>query len=97
MVKTFSRPTICCKSRKQQNFKEIPFSEITFWKKKTLTSLVDYSTLLSLTRITFQNKGKYLTQYKYSTLQLEYFFLPNFTKDSGLHAHFLASWEACCR
>ena len=38
-----------------------------------------YSTLLSLTRITFQNKEKYSTQYNYSILQLEYFFLTNFT------------------
>ena len=37
-----------------------PFSKITFWKKKTLTSLVKYSTLLSSTGITFQNKGKVL-------------------------------------
>ena len=36
------------------------FSKITFWKKKTLTSLANYSTLLSLTVITFQNKAKVL-------------------------------------
>ena len=48
-------------------------------KKKTLTSLVNYSTLLSSTGITFQNKEKYSTQYNYSTIQLEYFFLTNFT------------------
>src|SRR6185437_10992444 len=56
-----------------------PFSKITFWKKKTLTSLVNYSTHLSSTGITFQNKEKYSTQYNYSILQLEYFFLTNFT------------------
>ena len=72
------------------------FSKITFWKKKTLTSLVDYSTLFSLTEITFQNKSKYSTQYKYSTLQLEYFLWHNFTNALGLNAYFLASWEAWC-
>ena len=36
-----------------------PFSKITFWKKKTLTSLVNYSTNLSSTGITFQ-QGKVL-------------------------------------
>ena len=71
-------------------FETFPFSKITFWKEKTLTSLVDYLTLFSLTGITFQNKDKYSTQYNYSTLQLEYF-LHNFTNDSGLHAYFLAS------
>ena len=53
--------------------RDIPF----FWdyilEKKTLTSLVDYLTLFSLTGIIFQNKDKYSTQYNYSTLQLEYF------------------------
>ena len=75
--------------------RDIPFSWDYILEKKTLTSLVDYSTPFSLTGITFQNKDKYSTQYNYSTLQLEYF-LHNFTNDSGLHAHFLASWEACC-
>ena len=37
-----------------------PFSEITFWKKKTFTSLDNYSTLLPSTGITFQNKEKVL-------------------------------------
>ena len=61
-----------------------PFSKkITFWKKKTLTSLVNYSTLLFLTGITFHNKEKYSTQYNYSIFQLEYFFLPKFTKQLG--------------
>ena len=36
------------------------FLKITFWKKKTLTSLVNYSTFLSLTRVTFQEQGKVL-------------------------------------
>ena len=36
------------------------FSEITFWKKKTLTSLDNYSTHISSTGIAFQNKGKVL-------------------------------------
>ena len=36
------------------------FSEITFWKKKTLTSLDNYSISLPYTGITFQNKGKVL-------------------------------------
>ena len=57
-----------------------------FWdyilEKKTLTSLVAYSTLFSLIGITFQNKNKYSTQYNYSILQLEYFLLHNFTNDS---------------
>ena len=56
------------------------FSKITFWKKKILTSLVNYSTLLLSTGITFQDKGKYSTQYNYSILQLEYFLLTSFTK-----------------
>ena len=47
-------------------------------KKKTLASLVNYSTFLSLPGITFQNKEKYSTHYNYSILQLEYFFLSNF-------------------
>ena len=80
--------------------RDIPF----FWdyilEKKTLTSLVDYSTPFSLTGITFQNKDKYSTQYNYSTLQLEYFLLHNFTNDSGLHACCLDLLEllvdACC-
>ena len=55
------------------------FSKITLWKKKTLTSLVNYSTLYSWIEITFQNKEKYSTQYNYSILQFEYFFLTNFT------------------
>ena len=63
------------------------FSKITFEKKKTLTSLVNYSTLLSLTGITFQNKEKYSTQYNYLILQLEYFFsYITLQNDSGLHA-----------
>ena len=55
-------------STEKNGFSEtFPFSKITFWKKKTLTSLVNYSTHLSSTRITFQNKKKYSTQYNYST------------------------------
>ena len=57
-------------------------------------------TLFSLTRITFQNKDKYSTQYNYSILQLMYF-LHNFTNDSDLHAQRLDLLEllvdACCR
>ena len=76
MVKTPNRPIVRCKSRKKRDFKEtFLFLKITFWKKKTLTSLVNYSTFLSLTGITFQNKEKYSTQYNYSISQLEYFFL----------------------
>ena len=41
-------------------FETFPFSEITFWEKKTLTSLDNYLTLFSSTGITFQNKGKVL-------------------------------------
>ena len=49
-------------NREKTGFSEIfPFSKITFWKKKTLTFLIDYSTLLSLAGITFQNKEKYST------------------------------------
>ena len=44
-------------------------------------------TLFSLTGITFQNKDKYSTQYNYSTLQLEYFFLTKLYNDLDLHAH----------
>ena len=36
------------------------FSKITFWKKKTLTSLDNYSIHLPFTGITFQNKGNVL-------------------------------------
>ena len=36
------------------------FCEIIFWKKKTLTSLNNYSTILPSTEITFQNKGEVL-------------------------------------
>ena len=75
------------------------FSKITFWKKKTLTSRVNYSTLLSSTEITFQNKEKYSTQYNYSILQLEYFFLLKLYNDSDLHAqcHLLELLvDACC-
>ena len=36
------------------------FSQITFWKKKTLTSLDNYSTYLPSSGIAFQNKGKVL-------------------------------------
>ena len=84
MVKTPNRPTVRCKSQKKTGFKrDIPF----FWdyilEKKTLTSLVDYSTSFPLTGITFQNKDKYSTQYNYSILQLEYFLLHNFTKQLG--------------
>ena len=68
-------------NREKTGFSEIfPFSKIIFWKKKTLTCLVNYSTLLSPTGITFQNKEKYSTHYNYSILQLEYFLLTSFTK-----------------
>ena len=36
------------------------FSETTFWKKETLTSLDNYSTCLLSSWIAFQNKGKVL-------------------------------------
>ena len=81
MVKTLNRPTIRYQSRKRRDFFEtFLFSKITPWKRKTLTSLVNYSTLLLSTGITFQDKGKYSTQYNYSILQLEYFLLTSFTK-----------------
>ena len=80
MVTTPNRPTVRCKLRKNGDFKDtFLFLKITFWKKKTLTSLVNYSTLYSWIEITFHNKEKYSTQYNYSILQLEYFFLSNFT------------------
>ena len=61
MIKTPNRPTVRCKSRKKWDFlKTFLFLKITFWKKKTLTSLVNYSTFLSSTGITFQDKGKVL-------------------------------------
>ena len=50
-----------------------------FGKRKIDTSLDNYSILLSSAGITFQNKEKYSTQYNYSILQFEYFFLTNFT------------------
>ena len=76
MVKTPNRPTVRCKLWIKWDFLRHSFlPKITFWKKKTLTSLVNYSTFLSLPGITFQNKEKYSTQYNYSILQLEYFFL----------------------
>ena len=71
------------------------FSKITFWKKKTLTSLANYSTLFSSTGMTFQCKEKY------SILQLEYSFLNRLYNDLGLHAHRLDLLEflvdACYR
>ena len=101
MVKTPNRPTVHCKSRKKRDLKET----FLFWdyilEKKTLTSLVDYSTPFSLTGITFQNKDKYSTQYNYSTLQLEYLFLTKLYNDSDMHAHRLDLLEllvdACYR
>ena len=69
------------------------FSKITFWKKKILTSLVNYSTLLLSTGITFQDKGKYSTQYNYLILQLEYFFLTGFTMTrTSMHTAWI-SWS----
>ena len=76
MVKTPDMPTVCCKSRKMGFSETFLFSKKLHSGKKTLTPLVNYSTLLSSTGITFQNKEKYSTQYNYSILQLEYFF-PN--------------------
>ena len=76
MVKTPNRPTVRCKSRKKQDLKETFLFLRLYSGKETLTSLVDYSTLFSLSGIIFQNKNKYSTQYNYSTIQLEYFF-PN--------------------
>ena len=76
MIKTPNRPTVRWKLRKKWDFTEtFLFLKDYILEKKTLTSLVDYSTLFSLTGITFQNKDKYSTKYNYSTLQLEYFFL----------------------
>ena len=87
MVKTPNRPTVRCKLWIK-------------WEKKTLTSLVDYLTHFSLTGITFQNKDKYSTQYNYSILQLEYFFLTKLYNDSDLHTHRLDLLEllvdVCC-
>ena len=61
MVETPNRPTVLCKSRKKQEFKEaFLFLRLHSGKRKTLTSLVNYSTFLSLTGITFQSKGKVL-------------------------------------
>ena len=36
------------------------FSQVIFWKNKTLTSLDNYSTYLPSSGIAFQNKGKVL-------------------------------------
>ena len=80
MVKLPQKPTVYCQIAEKMGFFELfPFSKIIFWKKKTLTSLVNYSSLLSSIGITFQNKEKYSTQYNYSILQLEYLFLTSFT------------------
>ena len=49
------------------------FSDITFWKKKTLTSLDNYSTLLPSIGIAFHNKGKLLDTVHITTRVL----LPN--------------------
>ena len=46
--------------KKRDLLRHFFFSKITFWKKKTLTSLVNYLTLLPSSRVTFQNKGKVL-------------------------------------
>ena len=54
----------CEKTRFSETFL---FSEITFWKKKTFTSLDNYSTLLPSTRITFQNKGLSTTTQFYNS------------------------------
>ena len=81
-------------------FETFLFSEITSWKKKTLTSLDNCLTLLSSTGISFQNKRKVL-----DTIQLLDFttrvLLPNqLYNDSNLHAHLLDLLEllveACC-
>jgi len=93
MVKIPNRPTVHCKLRIKWDFLRHSF----FWdyilEKKTLTSLVDYSTFFPLTGITFQNKDKYSTQYNYSTLQLEYFFLTKLYNDSDLHVIAWISWS----
>ena len=52
------------------------FSKTTFWKKKILTPLVNYSIFYC---DYIQDKRKYSTQYNYLILQLEYFFLTSFT------------------
>ena len=60
MVKTLNRPNSPLSIVEKRGFSEtFPFSKITFWKKKTLTSLDNYSTHLSSTGITFQH-GKVL-------------------------------------
>ena len=56
-----------------------PFSKITFWKKKTLTSLDNYSTSLPSTRITFQNKGKVLDTVQLLDVTIQVLSSKNFT------------------
>ena len=94
MVK-LERPTDHCQIVQNIGFSEtFSFSKITFWKKeKTLSSLNNYSTSLLSTGITFQDKGKYSTQYNYSILQLEYFFLTSFTMTrTSMHTAWI-SWS----
>ena len=69
------------------------FSQVIFWKNKTLTPLDNYSTYLSSIGITFQNEEKYSTQYNYSILQLEYFFLTSFTMTRTSKHNDWISWS----
>ena len=86
-------PKVRYKLRKNGIFLDISFSKITFWKKKTLTSLVNYST-----EITFQNKEKYSTHYNYSILQLEYFISSKFTVTRVfMHTSWLPEKSAAAR
>ena len=82
-------------SKREQGFSEIAekagFSEIFFFLRlhsgKRKHSHPQPTTRLSFPYLGLHSrtKQKYSTQYNYSILQLEYFFLPNFTNDSGLH------------
>ena len=77
MVKTPKRPTIRCKSRKKQDFLRHSFFPKDYILEKENAHIPSQllDSFFSI-GITFQNKEKYLTQYNYSILQLEYFF-PN--------------------
>ena len=101
MVKTPNRPTVRCKSQKEWDFlRDIPFSMITFWKKKTLTSLVNYSTLYSWTEITFQEDGKVLDIVQLLDITTRELSSKKLYQDSNLHVYHLDLLELlvepCC-
>ena len=65
------------------------FSKITFWKKKTLTSLDNYSIHLPSTGITFQNKSKVLDTVQLLDITTRVLF-PNYFTTTRVCTH--TSW-----